>query len=201
MRSDVDHGEPKLQSPGAGLPFLQSLAARFWIGPYVSKQTSPTQVRERYDHVIEKLTRLVAEIPAEKRAIRVLVEPLMGLEDSSRYWSLNAVLDHLLIVSSAMEAGILSLAAGKLPDLKPDTATVKPKKFDQDMLPEFIARSVPLMKRLDDALSQPGMNFDSPLTLRHPWFGPMNARQWHWLLSAHLTVHYKQAKLIVRGLA
>jgi len=200
MKQNTEPTEPKLQPPGAGLPLIQRLMLRFFVGPVVSKRVPPAVSRARYESLNRKLIDRIAEIPAEKRAIRVLVDPMAGLEDSSRYWSLNGILEHLLIVSSSIEGVILSLSAGQIPDGKADTATVKPKNPTQDALPEFLERAPAFMKRLDERLAQPGMNLDSPLRFEHPWFGPMKARQWYWLLERHQVIHYQQAKRIIQGL-
>lgn len=193
--------EPKLQAPGAGLPFPQRMALKFWFGPIVSKRTPREKARTNYEALVQKLIREVSKISPDSRKKKILVKPLRGLEDSSRYWSLNDLLEHLLIVSRATEAAILSLSAGKVPTGKADVAAVKPHGLQQDLLQEFAAYAPTLIQKLDEQLSKPGMDFSSPLQYTHPWFGPFTARQWYWLLGAHLGIHYTQAKEIIKQLA
>jgi len=38
---------------------------------------------------------------------------------------------------------------------------------------------------------------NSRTTLRHPWFGEMNAHQWHCLAAMHQSVHRKQMQRIL----
>ncbi|NDF16075.1 hypothetical protein EB061_12280, partial [bacterium] len=139
-------------------------------------------------------------VPADRRSVRVLVPSQPGLEDSSRYWSLNGVLEHLMIVSRSAEEIILSLASGNIPSGKADTAAVKPTGRDGDRLAEYREYAPGCLARIDARLSEPGMNADSLLTFRHPWFGEITAHQWYWLSATHLAIHYRQSKAIVKGL-
>lgn len=195
-----DERIPNLQPPGAGLPLWQRILLRWVIGPFVSTKIPPSDIRKNYESLNKKLIDRISSVPTEQRSIRVLVEPMMGLEDSSRFWSINGVLEHLLIVSEGVEAGILMLSSGRIPNVKPDIAAVKPKNFGLDMLPRFVEQAPSLLERIDVAMSEPGFDFYSPLALNHPWFGPMTARQWYWLLSAHQVIHYKQVKAIIKAL-
>ncbi|HTL12543.1 MAG TPA: DinB family protein, partial [Bdellovibrionota bacterium] len=173
---------------------------RLWLKPVVSRRMPRSEVRANFDRLAGKLVEKISEVPAELRNTKILVEPIRGLEDSSRYWSLNGVLEHVLIVSQGLETIILMLAAGKRPPIEVDIAKVKPKHRAGDLLEEFQAYAPKLYDRLDAALAQPGMDLDSRLTHRHPWFGDLTARQWYWLISSHVGVHYAQAKAIIAGL-
>lgn len=191
---------PKLQPPGAGLPLAQRVVLKLWFGPFVSRYTPPSESRKSYEAITRKLVDRVSDIPAETRKIKILVDPIPGLEDSSRYWSLNELLEHLLIVSKGVEKTILSLASGVVPEGKADIAKLKPGKAEGDFLNEFTAYAPGLMKQIDERLKQPGMDFNSSFRFRHPWFGPFTARQWYWILGSHQAIHYRQAKEIMSGL-
>lgn len=188
--------EPKLQPPGAGLPLVQTVFLRLLVGPILSKLTPAKDNRKRYERLVSKIIERVSAVPEEKRKVKVLVDPIPGLEDSSRYWSLNEVLEHLLIVSKRMEFVILELSSGRVPDEVADTAKVKPSHADQSSLPEFREYAPELMKRIDQKLV--GLNFDSELKYLHPWFGKMSAKQWYWLLAGHHAIHYGQIKSIIK---
>ena len=190
---------PKLQPPGAGLPLPQRIFLRLWLGPIVSRRTSQAKSRAQYEHLTQKLVQ-VSEVPSQKRNTQILVNPIPGLEDSSRYWSLNQVLDHLLIVSRSMEGVILSLSSGKIPEGQADPAKVKPGKADRDLLHEFSGYAPELLKTIDEKLARPGMDIHSKLRFRHQWFGGLTTPQWYWLLASHQAIHYRQAKEIIRGL-
>jgi len=192
--------EPKLQRPGAGLPFIQMFLIKTWVEPVVSKRESAAECRTRYERTIDKIIQLVSTVPESARIKKVLIKPARGLEDSSRFWSLNEVLEHLLITSRGTEAIILSLSSGVAPDAVVEIANVKPGKVKNDLLAEFKEYAPGLMARIDQKTSEPGMNLNRNLKFRHPWFGRITARQWYWLLSTHQGLHYRQAKEIVKGL-
>lgn len=190
----------KLQPPGAGLPFAQRVMMRVWYGPFVSKRTTREESKRNYEILTQKLVEKVSKIPNDLRNIKILVDPIPGLEDSSRYWSLNEVMIHIMIVSKGMESVILSLAAGVVPQGQVNIAHFKPKKPEHDPLPEFVSFASNLIKRIDERLNQPGMDFNSPAKFRHPWLGEICLRQWYWLLGSHLSIHYRQTKEILKGL-
>jgi hypothetical protein len=192
--------KPKLAPPGAGLPLVQRIALRLILGPIISKIVPLEKTRLEYEKLVQLIIKRVEEIPLEKRSTRILVKPIPGLEDSSRYWSINGVLEHLLIVDRSMERVILALAAGEQPAGKADVAAVKPQHFETDYLTEFKAYAPDLIARLDDATAKPGMNLHSPLTFQHPWFGAFSARQWRWILAGHQAVHSTQIKEIMKQL-
>jgi hypothetical protein len=98
-RGKTNH--PQLAAPGAGLPKSERVVANFMI-------------RWKADHTTRE--QAAACFAAERAAILsllqghdevalsqpVLIKRLPGLEDSSRYWSLLMVVDHLRIVNRDM---------------------------------------------------------------------------------------------------
>ena len=198
--SATENTPPRLAPPGAGVPLIQLIFMRTWLGPFVSKRTPRPASRALYEKLTQKTIGLAAKIAPELRNKKILVNPILGLEDSSRYWSVNGVLEHLLIVSHGIEQAILSLSAGTVPPGAADTATVKPTDAKGDQLEAFTNYAPGLMARIDEKLAQPGMNIDSPLCFKHPWFGPFQAKQWYWLLPSHTGIHYQQLKQIVAAL-
>lgn len=197
----MSSSEPKLQAPGAGLPLIQKLALRFLVGPFQSKKTPWEVSRARYEKLTAKIIAKAESIPAEKRKIKILVDPIIGLEDSSRYWSVDMLIEHLMIVSKNMEGIILQLTSGTVPQIKVDVAKVKPtvassESSTQDLLKEYKTFAPPLLQNLDSKMK----NRDSPLTLLHPWFGECTARQWYWVLAAHQGIHWNQLKEIHKHL-
>jgi len=60
--------------------------------------------------------------------VRVLIDRLPGLEDSSRCWSVWMTLDHLRITNAAFAEVITQLRNGQIPPGKASTAAVKPSE-------------------------------------------------------------------------
>jgi hypothetical protein len=200
MKSTQDSAAPRLQPPGAGVPLPVLLVLKLWYGAVVSKRAKREDCRKTYETLVQKLIATVEKVPADLRNHKILIDPIAGIEDSSRYWSLHEVLEHLMIVGHGVERIILSLASGVVPQGEASTAAVKPGKAQGNQLEAFIAWAPGLIASLDQKLAQPGMSFDWPLRYRHPWFGPITLRQWYWLLGTHQGLHYRQAKQIAQKL-
>ena len=78
----------------------------------------------------ERVLKVHANFSDTAKTQPVLVERLKGLEDSSRFWSPNMVLEHLVIVGQQMLVAIVELGNGRIPNGKADVAAVKPKGID-----------------------------------------------------------------------
>jgi hypothetical protein len=190
--------EPKLASPGAGIPWYQMLILRLYISPYVAARTDWSVSETRFKKITTKILKEIDGVTEAQLTTKVLVPPQMGLEDSSRYWSIAMTLEHLVIVGKVMSFGIRELTSGRIPDYKADTAAVKPfgtmsaletiNKFKHFTIEEFPQ----LLPSIADR--------NSNLKFNHPWFGGFKAQQWYWLLAAHHALHLKQIREIKKGL-
>lgn len=190
--------EPKLAPPGAGVPLYQRLALRFIVRPFVAGRT-PWEISEaRFRKIAEKIEAELALIPADKLDVKVLVPPMPGLEDSSRFWSAKMVLEHIVIVGIGIRGIIRSLDAGMIPPVIADTAKVKPfgaytAADSLEIFRHFCSTDFPALL--------PSLN-RRELKLRHahPWFGKMNVLEWYWLLAVHQGIHLKQLREIRKRL-
>lgn len=196
----LDQNEPRLQAPGAGLPFIELFVLKYWVGPFVSKSAKLNEIKTQYESINQKIINMVSKIDSDKRNQRVLVDHIQGIEDSSRFWSINGTLEHLMIVAKSISPVILELAQNKMPQGEAKIEMVKPKHHDQDALIEFQTYGANLLMDLAQKLLAPGMDINSALKFRHPWFGPITAKQWYWLLNTHQLIHYKQIKTIIKNL-
>jgi hypothetical protein len=191
-----DSNEPQLAKPGAGLPLFQRLYLRYYLGPFVAKKTSIQKSKLMYEGFIKKIINCAKSIPEAKRSTRVLVMPIAGLEDSSRYWSVNMLLEHLDVVSLNFRKIILALSHNQDPGVLVDVSKVKPKTNDSAILANFKMNAPHLFA---DILKEV-KDLNSKKTHYHPWFGEINLQQWLWLLATHNAIHWKQLKAIRDGL-
>lgn len=187
---------PNLAPPGTGLPTLErwfSSALLKALSTFWSKDALTRWLRRETESSIT----LAASLPEALASHPVLLPRVTGLEDSSRCWSANMVLQHLVIV----DTGIRELAEA----LSDDTsfgrelriAEVKPVPdagFEQLAL---LRAAVNDYARLIDGLG------DLRTTLRHahPWFGQLDLRGWHALAAMHTMAHRRQMQAIVARLA
>lgn len=193
----MDMERPRLDKPGAGLPFPDNLIVRWYVGPFQSRRADKETNLRVFALAGVKVYKEAGSVPAEKRDVKVLVPPMRGVEDSSRYWSVNDVLEHLLITGEGMRGVIETLAAGKTSDYEVKIENFKPKGkyLGGDGRPDFktfIEETAERLKNLDIR--------DAGPTHRHPWMGPFNALQWMWLLAGHTGIHLNQLLAIKKGL-
>ncbi len=188
---------PKLDKPGAGLPFFDALVVRYWVAPFQSRKADKDKNLRLFSMLGKRVLKEYDEVPAGKRDTKVLVPRMKGIEDSSRFWSANEVLEHIMIVGAPMRELIAALAAGKTSDYVVDVANFKPKgKYaGGDARPDFaafVSETETRLRALDIV--------DAGPTHRHPWMGQFNALQWTWLLAGHSGIHLGQLVAIKKGL-
>jgi hypothetical protein len=183
--------EPKLAPPGAGLPIPARWVARFTVPYQASKSRWDDNVArfERHSRAIEQIAR---SLTPEQLNHRFLVKSILGLEDSSRYWSAAMLLDHLMIAGPFFHQIISELSQGRVPPLEARVEKIKPPIHAHGV--ELISKFHAFWTGFVPTLT---LGADRRSTrLRHPWFGPLNAHQWMHVLSIHHGVHLQQIKQI-----
>lgn len=188
----------KLDKPGAGLPLLESLITRWFVGPFVSRKYGWDENRRRFEKTTAALLKEIEGLDDRQLTTRILVPPQRGLEDSSRYWSAAMLFEHLIIVGTAVTGGIISLSKGVVPPVKVDTGKVKPS--GEADAAGIIRKYRDFAALVQMSLEKEVADKDSKAVLQHPWLGPLNCRQWHWLLAVHQGIHLQQLRAIVKGL-
>ena len=187
--------EPRLNRPGAGVPWWQRLVGKHVLLPRACARMTWTNVPDVMEGQARELLLLGEPLDEAARTRRVLIRPQIGLEDSSRYYSWAMVLEHLTITGRGTTAIVADLIDRRAPSTVVRTADLKPRgglpsaeaiAGYQAMLAEFRRRT-----QVDEARRS------SPLLHEHPWFGPLDV--FHWLCFApfHQSIHIRQARTIV----
>jgi hypothetical protein len=124
----MDMNQPQLDRPGAGLPFPDNLIVRWWVGPFQSRQKDAATNLRLFKMAGARVLKEMAGVPADRRDRKVLVPKMRGVEDSSRHWCANEVLEHLMITGVPMRGLIVDLAQGRTSDYEVGTraATRRP---------------------------------------------------------------------------
>lgn len=187
----------KLQKPGAGLPFLEGLVARYYLMPVKSRKMSWDDSNQLFLRETEKILRLVSKLDTAALETQVLIPHIAGIEDSSRFWSPLMTMEHLMIVAPHMANIIVELGNGRVPAVVVDVAAVKP----QSAIPASdIARLFAgTMNDVHERVQKEVRDRRSPARLHHPWFGKITAHQWNWLRCSHQWLHRQQIKAILRA--
>lgn len=193
----MDMNQPQLDRPGAGLPFPDNLIVRWWVGPFQSRQKDAATNLRLFKMAGARVLKEMAGVPADRRDRKVLVPKMRGVEDSSRHWCANEVLEHLMITGVPMRGLIVDLAQGRTSDYEVKIENFKPKgryaggDASADFK-RFTEETLEILGALDIR--------DAGPTHRHPWMGRFNALQWTWLLAGHTGIHLNQLLAIKKGL-
>ncbi|CAN5910099.1 hypothetical protein BH11VER1_BH11VER1_09960 [soil metagenome] len=186
---------PALAAPGAGLPVIERFFANLMIH-WKARRTSREEAAATFTREREVILSLLHEREGPLLSEPVLIKRLPGLEDSSRYWSLLMVVDHLRIVNGNIAEIISCLTAGRLPERAADTAKVKPSTaVNCNVIAEFEKGCDRFTQTVASAV-----DLKSALKFDHPWFGPMDAASWHFMTGFHMRLHRKQMELIIAAL-
>lgn len=180
-----------LQPPGAGLPAFELAWLRIYFR-CMCAVSSRSAAMQRFKIEAGKILSLVRTVSATQGTVPVLIDRIVGIEDSSRYWSVYMVLDHLKIVNEGMTQIIDDLSHDRpfaqevrIQDVKPHVAS-GPDTVDRFM------KSVTNYEATINRLGTLGHRVHHP----HPWFGPMTADDWHCLAGIHHWVHRRQIERI-----
>lgn len=186
---------PKLDKPGAGLPFIEWAVAKYIVFPRRFKNSSKEKALADFAEQSDKILKLARGLSSEQLIERRLIARLQGLEDSSRYWSVAMTLDHLTIVGNLMSHAVIELSKGNNALKVVGTAEVKPGAAAD------AARSLKdfegMTERFLLEVGKANIDVRSKVTHPHPWFGPLNAYQWLVFAAPHENIHRKQIEAIV----
>ncbi len=194
MSTSTPSNEPKLDRPGAGLPIPFRWVAR-WLVPIRAKRSHWNENVLRFERHARSIEAIAASLTEAQLNQRVLVEPILGLEDSSRYWSAGMVLDHLTIAGQAFKKIIFELSQDRVPPIEVRVEKVKPPVEQRGL--EVVQRFHVFYSGFMEGLSAPKAGLTAKLL--HPWFGKLNAHAWMYVHSVHFGVHLQQIRQIERA--
>lgn len=183
----------RLQPPGAGLPAFELAWLRMFFRVACSIISLNTGLRW-FKFESEKILALARRVPEGTGAIPVLINRIVGIEDSSRNWSAYMVLEHLRIVNEGIAQIIETLTEDRSFGQEIRIQDVKPSSQSGPETVERFIRAVGSYKSVVTRLGTLGRQ----LRHAHPWFGPMTAHDWHCLAAIHSWVHRRQMERVVR---
>ena len=184
--------QPQLELPGAGLPAFELAWLRIMFR-CACKVISLHTGLKWFQFEARKIVALAGRVSAAQAAVPVLIDRVVGIEDSSRYWSVFMVLDHLRIVDEGITQIIETLTDNRLFGQEVLIQDVKPSpQSGPDTIDRFL-KAVGSYESTVIRLGQLGYHVRHP----HPWFGPMTAHDWHCLAAIHHWVHRRQLERIV----
>lgn len=185
-----------LQPPGTGLPIHERMMLNFMFKSGAAILSDKRALR-LFERETNELIRIANDDDSYDVFAPLLIPRVIGIEDSSRKWSVAMVLDHLCLTISEMKVAVESLSQGIVPKGEVDIALYKPNPevgieiFDRfEQITQSYIESVNSLLRSHDRLA-------THPTFPHPWFGSLSSHQWHVLAAAHQAIHRRQAQKIV----
>ncbi len=195
MNDSMALSEPKLAAPGAGLPKIELLIAR-WLFARRLRRGTRDSFTAQFRSERAAIHRLVASCDAPSAARRVLIPRVRGIEDSSRNWSVWMTLDHLRIINGGITRTIGALLKGIVPPGQASTAAVKPSSdVTGAMMSEYESSCDALLLQAVAA-----SDLRTAARFAHPWFGPLDAFGWLAMAAGHMGIHRVQLERIIHGL-
>ena len=182
----------QLAPPGAGIPPLEITLGKLMFAALRSWKTREWATKHFHSEA-SSMVRLARNLTPQAANTPVLIPRVIGIEDSSRNWSVLMTLDHLVIVNSAIIDIVEHLSSERMYIRRVSTAAVKPRS-EQTL--ETIERFAKTTQSYVDRVSRI-KNLVSAARHPHPWFGSMDALGWHWLAAMHQTIHRRQILKII----
>ncbi len=191
----------KLETPGAGLPILESTVLKFGFRA-LTKFKSRDYFACLFQDEADKIMQLVKSVEAKQGKQMTLIKRVRGMEDSSRNWSVYMTLQHLNMVNHGLSEVVKklcsdSVAGGeekslseiKIEDVKPDPEVGGEVISAFDKINQITMKKVSRIEQLNSSEKH-----------KHPWFGMLDGFQWFALLGIHMGVHRKQIERIITNL-
>ncbi|MEM7783492.1 MAG: hypothetical protein AAF623_09090 [Planctomycetota bacterium] len=188
--------QPELDRPGMGLPSGEQFILNSMLKIFAFLR-SVNPVLNLFQRETQELFELADETESYDVFQPYLIPRVIGIEDSSRNWSVMMVLEHLHMVNRDLKNGISAMMEGVRPRGTVDVALYKPPQdLDWGTLDRFTATNHEYVETIRQLVDKYG-HLKSPIRHRHPWFGPLSAHQWHCLAAVHQRIHRRQIQKIV----
>ena len=187
--------KPSLRPPGTGLPSFEATLLKFVGTPLSSLCLNQKLAEKMFLREGERLLYLAQDIDDWLLDQRVLVKRSPGMEDCSRHWSMEMLVEHNITVGTGIRNTLRKLLASSIP--KSDNKVISAKPLG--------GHGPQIRTALQDFLTQFMNEFEGTIFRRehhtvHPWFGKMNGVQWFRLAALNNLVHRVHAERIYEGM-
>lgn len=185
---------PALEAAGAGLPPVEARFFRHGL-PVLSRALTRDCARKIFLQEGQRILYLAQDLADWELEEPVLVKRPFGVEDSSRYWSMEMLLEHLIVSGMAMHKIMRQLSAGARPPQGPRVADGKPQGGRGPHIRDEFRR---FLQKFADSCDE--LIFPPRPTVAHPWTSEMNACQWFKFSALHHWMHRVHAERIAAGI-
>lgn len=185
----------KLAKAGAGLPDFERLFIKRIMVPTVRTLFTWNIALFMVKREVSIITNLVKNIDSQDLKKQIIIDRTFAIEDDSRRFSINMVLEHLVIAGGLVKETILSLSKEKIlvDDIKIED--VKPFENDEKALENFLAFYKSYVQMIENLPKK-----QSITTRKHPWFVRFNNFDWSIFMYMHTFIHRRQIQEIIKNL-
>jgi len=183
--------DERLDKPGAGIPWHHKQFTKYIVVPLLPMVLNWERGLAFFQKQVSEILALVEDLDEQTLAKQVLIPPMIFLEDSSRFYSINMVLEHLVMVNFGTLEIMNFLAEEKEVERVLGTEKVKPVKNINHI------KNLVVFEKAYTRMIKKSPKKRSLTTKEHPWFGHFNNTHWHAFIGMHNKVHKKQIQKIL----
>lgn len=185
----------KLAKPGTGLPDMERLIIKNILVPTVRIVFTWDIALIYLKREINIITNLVNNVPKRIHQRQVIIDRTFAIEDDTRQFSVNMVLEHLTIAGETVLSVIETLSNEK--EFKADIRieNVKPKDNKENQLDQFLKFYDRYFEYIKNHSKE-----QSHAKKKHPWFVEFNNYDWSVFMFMHTFIHRRQIEAIIKKL-
>ncbi len=183
-------------SPSGGLPPWERTALNLTF-KIAASVLSDAGALKKFRRESKELFRLADDDESYDVFQTLKIPRVIGIEESSRNWSVMMVLDHVCLTTPDMLKIIKALMDGVVPRGTLVLADYKPNpEVGYEVLAQFQRLELEYCRGIELLLESRG-NLATKTRYPHPWFGPLNAHHWHCLAAIHHHIHRRQVLKLI----
>jgi len=185
----------KLANPGAGLPNIERLLIKNILVPAVRIIFTWDIALLYLKKEVSLIKKLVQNLPKELHQKQIIIDRTFAIEEDTRQFSVNMVLEHLTIAGGLVYKVIDTLSKEKEIQREIKIEAVKPKENKQNQLDEFLN----FYENYFAYIKNHPKN-QSKIKKKHPWFIEFNNYDWSIFMFMHTFIHRRQIEAIIKKL-
>lgn len=161
----------------------------------LARFSAKQQVLATFQTEAERVMAAAARVPEEIGRRRVRIRRALGMEETSRDWSVFMAVEHLVIVNRGVTAVIHALCADHNPGVEIRVQDIAPHPDAGPEQVEALSHAVARYTEIVDRFG--GLNCRARYP--HPWFGPLTACEWNVAAAWHNRIHRIQVERVLRA--
>lgn len=185
----------KLAKAGAGLPNIERLFIKIVLVPTARVLFNWQIGLFMLKREVSIINNLVKNLSKESLKKQIIIDRTFAIEDDSRRFSINMVLEHLVIAGNLVKTTIQSLSNEITPPNEVKIEDVKPFENSDNALNNFLNFYNDYVLTIKNLPKK-----QSIATKKHPWFVNFNNFDWSIFMYMHTFIHRRQIEEIIKNL-